>query len=187
MLVIIFSQDINAIGPGIGPVAVPPPLTSLPPPPSSLPAPPAASGAYSAATVASGPQPASVPSQPPVMLPPLHFQGLGASQPFGYQPPAATGGMPPARMGASGVQAGMVRSADQMEGDGAAELPPQKRQKVAKLPGGALYPEEDWIAMHPVSFSLLCVSVIVDDLRGTCLKLVPYIPPSTDAKRSFQT
>jgi len=41
-----------------------------------------------------------------------------------------------------------------MEGDGAAELPPPKRQKVAKLPGGSLYPEEDWIAMHPYPISL---------------------------------
>lgn len=87
------------------------------------------------------------------MLPPLHYQGLDAAQPFGYQPPA--GGMHLLRMGANGAlqgpQAGMVRSADEMEG-AVDEIPPAKRQRVAKLPGGALYPEADWIAMHPVSF-----------------------------------
>ena len=149
----------NAIGPGIGPAAAPPPLTTLPPAPASLPAPP--TGAYSAATVSSGPQPASMYSaQPPVMLPPLHYQGMDSAQPFGYQPPGAPG-MHPSRMAALGaannliqsVQAGMVRSADQMEGGGADEIPPAKRQRVAKLPGGALYPEEDWIAMHPVGRS----------------------------------
>ncbi|KAF8892613.1 Pre-mRNA splicing factor PRP21 like protein-domain-containing protein [Infundibulicybe gibba] len=157
-------QEINAIGPGIGPAAVPPPLASLPPPPASLPAPPQSSGnsgAYSAATVSSGPQPASLyANQPPVMLPPLHYQGMDAAQPFGYQPPVA-GGMHPSRMaalaaanGAMQAQAGMVRSADQMEGSGIDELPPAKRQRVAKLPGGQLYPEADWIAMHPHPISL---------------------------------
>jgi splicing factor 3A subunit 1 len=151
---------VNAIGPGIGPAAVPPPLASLPPPPASLPAPPqtsATSGAYSAATVSSGPQPASVYSNqpPPVMLPTLHYQGMDAAQPFGYQPPAP--GMHPSRMaalaaanGALQSQAGVVRSADEMEG-ATDEIPPAKRQRVAKLPGGQLYPEVDWIAMHPVS------------------------------------
>lgn len=52
------------------------------------------------------------------------------------------------------VQAGMVRTADQMEGEGSEQLPPAKRQKVAKLPGGSLYSEEDWIALHPVSDKL---------------------------------
>ncbi|KIM48855.1 hypothetical protein M413DRAFT_15132 [Hebeloma cylindrosporum] len=156
-------QEINAIGPGIGPAAAPPALTSLPPAPSSLPAPPTNSGAYTAATVSSGPQPASMyNAQPPVMLPPLHYQGMDAVQPFGYQPaPGAAPGMHPTRMAAlaaansviQSVQAGMVRSADEMEdGD---EIPPAKRQKVAKLPGGALYPEEDWIAMHPHPISLI--------------------------------
>lgn len=50
-------------------------------------------------------------------------------------------GMPP--------QTGMIRTADQMEG-ASDDVPPAKRQKVAKLPGGALYPEQDWINMHPV-------------------------------------
>jgi len=135
----------------------------LPPAPTSLPAPPTAatvSGAYSAATVSSGPQPASAYNPPPVMLPPLHYQGLDAAQPFGYQPPAP--GMHPSRMaalaaanGAIQAQTGMVRSADEMEGGGVNELPPAKRQRVAKLPGGALYPEADWIAMHPHPISLL--------------------------------
>lgn len=89
------------------------------------------------------------------MLPPLHYQGMDAAQPFGYQPPAP--GMHPSRMaalaaanGALQAQTGMVRSADEMEG-GVDEMPPAKRQRVAKLPGGQLYPEADWIAMHPVS------------------------------------
>ncbi|RDB24300.1 Splicing factor 3A subunit 1 [Hypsizygus marmoreus] len=153
-------QEANAIGPGIGPTAAPPPLTTLPPAPASLPAPPQSAGAYQAATISSGPQPASVYSNqpPPVMLPPLHYQGLDAAQPFGYQPPAP--GMHPSRMaalaaanGALQAQAGQVRSADEMEG-GADELPPAKRQRVAKLPGGQLYPEADWIAMHPHPISL---------------------------------
>ncbi|KIJ69484.1 hypothetical protein HYDPIDRAFT_24321 [Hydnomerulius pinastri MD-312] len=156
-------QDTNAIGPGIGPAAAPPPMTGLPPAPASLPAPPTqATGsnpAYSAATVSSGPQPASAyPNQPPpVMLPPLHYQGPDAVQPFGFQPPPP--GMHPARManmaaGPVGTppQIGMVRSADEM--DGLEEQPQVKRQKIAKLPGGALYPEADWISMHPYTISL---------------------------------
>ncbi|OBZ75193.1 Splicing factor 3A subunit 1 [Grifola frondosa] len=164
-------QEVNAIGPGIGPAAAPAPMASLPPPPASLPAPPmqgggagSTDGAYSAATVSSGPQPASMfPPQPaPVMLPPLHYQGMDAAQPFGYQPPQ--GGPPmmhPARVAAlagspigTPPQVGMVRSADEMEGAGEDTLPPAKRQRVAKLPGGALYPEADWIAMHPHPISL---------------------------------
>jgi splicing factor 3A subunit 1 len=42
-----------------------------------------------------------------------------------------------------------------MEG-AADEIPPAKRQRVAKLPGGQLYPEADWIAMHPVSTIFQC-------------------------------
>ena len=87
------------------------------------------------------------------MLPPLHFQGMDAAQPFGYQPPPpGAAGMHPSRMAALGTppipQAGMVRSADQMEGvEGA---PPAKKVKIARLPGGQYYPEESWIDMHPV-------------------------------------
>lgn len=153
-------QEANAIGPGIGPAAAPPPpMTTLPPAPASLPAPPIqAPGSvshpgYSAATVSSGPQPASVYSNqpPPVMLPPLHYQGPDAVQPFGFQPPPP--GMHPTRMpGMTGPQTGMVRSADEM--DGLEEQPQIKRQKIAKLPGGALYPEADWINMHPYTISL---------------------------------
>ncbi|KAG1800831.1 Pre-mRNA splicing factor PRP21 like protein-domain-containing protein [Suillus plorans] len=156
-------QDSNAIGPGIGPVSAPPPaMTGLPPPHASLPAPPvqsSGSASYSSATISSGPQPASAypPQAPPVMLPPLHYQGLDSAQPFGYQPPAA--GMHPSRMagmmaGGVGTQphAGVVRSADEMEG--LEEQPAIKRQKIAKLPGGALYPEADWVAMHPYTISL---------------------------------
>ncbi|KAF9562167.1 hypothetical protein CPC08DRAFT_688044 [Agrocybe pediades] len=155
-------QEVNAIGPGIGPAAVPPPLTTLPPAPASLPAPP--TGAYSAATISSGPQPASMyNAQPPVMLPPLHYQGMEAPQTFGYQPaPPVAPGMHPTRMAAlaaansviQSAQAGMVRSADEMENGSSDNLPPAKRQKIAKLPGGALYPEEDWVSLHPHPISL---------------------------------
>jgi splicing factor 3A subunit 1 len=95
----------------------------------------------------------------PVLLPPLHYQGLDAAQPFGYQPPVAVPpplGMHPARMAALAAagsmispQTGMIRTAEEM--DGPDDIPPAKRQKVAKLPGGQLYPETDWINMHPVS------------------------------------
>lgn len=167
----------NAIGPGIGPAAAPPPLTTLPPPPASLPAPPTAavaSGAYSAATVSSGPQPASLypPQPPPVMLPPLHYQGLDAAQPFGYSPPPipgtpipTTGSVTPisrtAALAAANTQlqaaaaaaaTGTVRTADEMEGGHPSdEVPPAKRQKIVKIPGSQIYSEEDWINMHPVS------------------------------------
>ncbi|TFY58154.1 hypothetical protein EVJ58_g6592 [Rhodofomes roseus] len=163
-------QEVGAIGPGIGPAAVPAPMTSLPPAPTSLPAPPNQGGApgdpaYSAATISSGPQPASLypPQPPPVMLPPLHYQGMDAPQPFGYQPPpAAAPMMHPARAALAGSpgavgtppQAGMVRTADQMEG-GADEIPPAKRQKIAKIPGTTLYSADDWISMHPHPISLV--------------------------------
>ncbi|KAI0637195.1 Pre-mRNA splicing factor PRP21 like protein-domain-containing protein [Trametes polyzona] len=162
-------QEANAIGPGIGPAAAPAPLNTLPPAPPSLPQPPTGAGAsalnpaYSAATVSSGPQPASLFPQPaPVMLPPLHYQGMDAAQPFGYQPPPPGAPMMhPARAAAmaaaplpGGPQTGMVRSADEMEGGQDDGVPPAKRQRVAKLPGGAYYPEQDWINMHPHPISL---------------------------------
>ncbi|OJT08855.1 Splicing factor 3A subunit 1 [Trametes pubescens] len=161
-------QDSNAIGPGIGPSAVPAALNSLPPAPPSLPQPPSGVGAsamnpaYSAATVSSGPQPASMFPQPaPVMLPPLHYQGMDAAQPFGYQPPPAGAPMMhPARAAAmaapmpGGPQTGQVRTADEMEGGQDDNVPPAKRQRVAKLPGGNYYPEQDWINMHPHPISL---------------------------------
>ncbi|TFK55258.1 hypothetical protein OE88DRAFT_1622827 [Heliocybe sulcata] len=147
-------QEAGAIGPGIGPAAPPPAITGLPPAPVSLPAAPQTGPGYSAATISSGPQPASMAPPPtaPVMLPPLHYQGLGAQQPFGFSPPPPPMGM---GMGMSPPpQAGMVRTADQMEGGQGEGMPPPKRQKVAKLPGGALYPEADWLAMHPYPISL---------------------------------
>lgn len=143
---------------------VPPPITSLPPPPASLPAPPTS---LPGATISSGPQPSAMPSgypgQTPVSLPPLHYQGLNAPQPFGYQPPPPGMGMPmmhPARMAALGGPpgpsvpvAGVVRSADEMTGADDDPVTLAKRQRVEKLPGGHLYPEQNWIDMHPVRFS----------------------------------
>ena len=92
---------------------------------------------------------------PPVMLPPLHYQGLDSVQPFGYQPPP--GRVPPQFTPTAAVPppanaTGTVRPADQMEGGDADEVPPAKRQRVAKLPGGQYYPEQDWINMHSVRF-----------------------------------
>ena len=54
----------------------------------------------------------------------------------------------------------MVRSADEMNGGEEGGVPPAKRQKVAKLPGGAYYPEEDWINLHPVRSLLLFIYYI---------------------------
>lgn len=115
-----------------------------------------------AATIASGPQPASMFPQP-MMLPPLHYQP-NTAQPFGYQPPAVMG-MHPSRLaalqggsapGQSGSPAlGSVRSADEMmAGELDGEPPSAKRQRVAKLPGGHYYSEQDWINMHPIPISL---------------------------------
>jgi len=152
-------QQANAIGPGIGPAAIPGPLTSLPPPHASLPAPPQASSnpAYLTATVSSGPQPASAYQTPPVMLPPLHFQGVDPTPGFGFQ---SAPGIHPSRVAAlaaaNGVlqsQAGVVRTADQMEGV-EDDIPPAKRQKVNKVPGSQIYSEEDWIGLHPHPISL---------------------------------
>ena len=87
---------------------------------------------------------------------------MDAAQPFGYQPPPPGAPMMhPARAAAMTApmpantppQTGMVRSADEME-DGADGVPPAKRQRVAKLPGGALYPEADWLSMHPHPIAL---------------------------------
>ncbi len=91
---------------------------------------------------------------PPVMLPPLHYQGLDSAQPFGYQPPPGrvpapftppAAGPPPANA------TDTVRAVDQLEGD-AEDVPPAKQQRVAKPPGGQYYPEQDRINMHPVRF-----------------------------------
>lgn len=65
--------------------------------------------------------------------------------------------MPPRMpgMGPPGVpQAGMVRGAEEMEGADE-NMPPAKRQKVPKLPGGQYYTEQDWMNMHPVRVFLL--------------------------------
>lgn len=106
------------------------------------------------------------------MLPPLHYQGMDAAQPFGYQPAppgslSSPAGMHPSRVAAlaaggpigTPALAGTIRSADEMEAD---RMPPAKRQKVAKLPGGQCYPEADWISMHPVSsYSYLTLREVV--------------------------
>jgi len=168
-------MDDNAAGPGIGPSIVPPPMdlnsSAAPRPPM-----PTAPG-----TISSAPQPASMaPSMgmsvqmpgAPVSLPTLHYQGMNAPQTFGYQPPPPLGpppmGMMPPRQGMPGApppgmygvppqagqMAGTIRSADEMnEGEESIEQL-AKRQRVAKLPGGHLYPEQNWIDMHPHPISL---------------------------------
>ena len=146
------------MGPGIGPAVVPA-SSSLPPPPPSLPLPPnPADAGFTAATVSAAPQP-SVPvfnlapgQAAPVVLPPLHYQGLTAAQPFGYAPPPP--GMHPARLAALGGPppplAGTVRSADEMMSDG--QFGAVQRPRVQRRPDGTLWPEETWIAYHPVGF-----------------------------------
>ena len=154
--------------------SVPAPLTGA----SSLPAAPggsAANPAYSAATVASGPQPASAyPAQPPVMLPPMHYQGQPPAGGYGY-PPGQGSPAPP-------MQAGHVRSADEMDG-GADAAPPAKRQRVAKLPGGQLYPEADWIAMHPVSEDSIREMIVLIGAPSTRSRS-KYSSPRTIRNRS---
>ncbi|KAJ8481239.1 hypothetical protein ONZ51_g6135 [Trametes cubensis] len=201
-------QEANAIGPGIGPAAAPAPLNTLPPAPPSLPQPPSGPGAatlnpaYSAATVSSGPQPASAFPQPaPVMLPPLHYQGMDAAQPFGYQPPPPGAPMMhPARAAAmatpmpvGGPQVGMTRSADEMEGS-QDDVPPAKRQRVPKLPGGALYPEQDWINMHPpewkfdgsvVTIPDLPLNLLVSTLRDRILQHTGSIVGTSKIRLSY--
>jgi splicing factor 3A subunit 1 len=100
------------------------------------------------------------------MLPALHYQGLDAAQHFGYQPAsdsAASPMMHPTRMAALAVandvmqsaQVGMVWSAGGMEG-APDDVPPAKRQNFARLPGGQLYSEDDWVLLHPVRWHLRC-------------------------------
>lgn len=78
-------------------------------------------------------------------------------------------GMHPSRYAAidgSAPVAGMVRTADQMEGvvNGADDIPPAKRQRVAKLPGGQYYPEQDWVNLHPHPISVQ-VQLPVDETK----------------------
>jgi len=129
-------SDPGAMGPGM----VPGMHGSLPPPPPGLPANPL-TGAFTAmgppgAQV--GPPPAFG-QPPPMMLPPLHYPPVGAGGPQAYM------GMPP-------QMAGTVRSADEMGGE--MQMPPAKRQRIARLPDGQYYPEQDWINLHPAPISL---------------------------------
>ena len=51
-------------------------------------------------------------------------------------------------------QAGMIRTADQMEGGTPIDdIPPAKRQRVTRVPNH-MYPEQDWISLHPAPISL---------------------------------
>lgn len=193
-------MDESAAGPGIGPSIVPPPMDG-----GMSSAPPHMQMSMGPGIISSAPQPASHGMQPsmgmpmsmqstPVPLPTLHYQGLNAPQPFGYQPPAPPAGMPmnmmhPSRMaamggpppgmfgpggpGVPGQLAGTIRSADEMNGEDGSESNEQlaKRQRVQKLPGGHLYPEQNWIDMHPVS------AIII--LTGSLLK-----PPITASHQS---
>lgn len=97
------------------------------------------------------------PGQPqPVVLPPLHYQGLSSSQPFGYAPP-----LPGSRASGSGAGskaagqvAGTVRTAEEMLDGDLAGGPAAKRAKVGRMPDGSLYPEERWMEYYPVSNSI---------------------------------
>jgi len=51
-----------------------------------------------------------------------------------------------------GQLAGTVRPAEEMVD----EIPPAKRQRVARLPDGQYYSEGDWVNMHPVGKYLNC-------------------------------
>ena len=93
------SQETNAIGPGIGPAAIPPPLASLPPGLASLPAPPqtanpgtySAFGGYSLIWAAT-----HLYIQHPIAsdATPFALSRPGRCSNFGYQP-AANGAAPP--------------------------------------------------------------------------------------------
>jgi splicing factor 3A subunit 1 len=83
------------------------------------------------------------------MLPPLHYNPMAPSPGYGGFP----GGPPMSGMSPAPPPQGVVRSADEMT-NGEDTVPPAKRQRVQKLPNGHLYPEQDWINMHPVSIFL---------------------------------
>jgi splicing factor 3A subunit 1 len=152
---------VATIGPGIGPSATPAPI-SLPPPPASLPMNPntlVGETAYAPPTSSNQPPSSAsifslVPGQQqPVVLPPLHYQGL-SSLPFSYTPPATgspSRGTPTGTKPSTGV-AGTVRSAEEMlEGDPSGG-PVHKRPRVGRMPDGSLYPEDTWLSYNPVSF-----------------------------------
>lgn len=144
--------DNAAIGPGIGPSVG---ATSLPPPPPSLPMPPQMPNQMP--NIQAGMMP---PQQPgmfaqPLMLPPLHYQP-NTLPPYGFQPgrpmnaPMNAYAPPPPP-----PPTGVIRSADEMATGDDQDVPPAKRQRVAKLPGGHLYPEQDWINTHPAPISIV--------------------------------
>lgn len=139
-----------AIGPGIGPAITPAPIfpQSVP---ASLPKNPTLMAESYTGTAASSGAPSAPANifnlapgqQQPVVLPPLHYQGLASSQPFGYAPPP-----PGMRVGTPGGKAGTVRSADEMlEGDMTGG-PVMKRPRVGRMPDGQLYPEDTWLSYH---------------------------------------
>ncbi|KAF8610250.1 hypothetical protein BDV93DRAFT_517404 [Ceratobasidium sp. AG-I] len=137
----------SMIGPSVGPSTSSLPINpSLPANPTTLP-PPAfdPTGVYSAgATVFAAPQP----------LPPPH-PSLPAMPAFSMAPP----GIHPSRLAAMGMPspvAGVVRSAEEMGGDGAQQAA-AKRPRVEKLPEGRYYTETDWVNLHnnePVSINI---------------------------------
>ncbi|PVG00197.1 hypothetical protein CPB86DRAFT_805903 [Serendipita vermifera] len=156
----VVQMDTATIGPGIGPAATPAPI-GLPAPPASLPVNPTTlkgEAAYVPPTASTQPQPSSsaifslVPGQQqPVVLPPLHYQGLSSSLPFSYTPPPAGS---PSRGTPTGTKptpavAGTVRSAEEMlEGDPSGG-PAHKRPRVGRMPDGSLYPEDTWLSYNP--------------------------------------
>ncbi|CUA75009.1 Splicing factor 3A subunit 1 [Rhizoctonia solani] len=142
----------HTIGPTAGPsgVSTLPINPSLPANPTTLPPPPMdPAGVYSAgATVFAAPQP----------LPPPH-PSLPAMPTFAMSP----SGIHPSRLAAMGMPgapspvAGVVRSADEMNGGDGMQQAAPKRPRVEKLPEGRYYTEQDWQNLHnnePVSINV---------------------------------
>ncbi|CAE6520816.1 unnamed protein product [Rhizoctonia solani] len=142
----------HAIGPTAGPSggSTLPINPSLPANPTTLPPPSMdPTGVYSAgATVFAAPQP----------LPPPH-PSLPAMPTFAMSPP----GIHPSRLAAMGMPgapspvAGVVRSADEMNGGDGMQQAAPKRPRVEKLPEGRYYTEQDWQNLHnnePVSINV---------------------------------
>lgn len=190
MLMVFESMDEAAAGPGIGPSIAPPPMSipSISAPLNPLGGTTKTSTAQSMAppmSIPNGPTPVALPTlhyqgmnahstfgyqpppPPPSGVPPMGPPGMGVGMGMGPpRMPGMHGGPPPGMYGAPGAPgqlAGTIRNVDEMhDGEEPSNEQLAKRQRVAKLPGGHLYPEQNWIDMHPVRLSFLCRLVIYD-------------------------